>query len=78
MGNLKPTGHFHSDDVRRDLLGNFIIPPYGFLSELRIRPKELLPNMDASNPYVLSVSLVDSEGTRIPITVQSICEKVTT
>jgi hypothetical protein len=76
----KPTGHFHTETLSQTPIpehtSEFIIPAYGYLYELRIQPKELLPNLDANNPLRLHVFLRHWDGSLIPVTVKAICEKV--
>ncbi len=54
----------------------YFLPAWGFLEEIRIRPRIELPNMDASAPYVLSIELLAPSGERVPFDVQIVARDV--
>lgn len=56
---------------------HYIVPSYGYLYEIHIRPEEgLLPNMDFSKPYRLIVDLIGPDGNNIPISIDTWCRTV--
>ena len=65
-------------DVTPDGREHYRLPAYGYLEKIVLEPAggELLPNMDASRPYVLAVALVGPDGTTIPLRVSPWCRAV--
>jgi hypothetical protein len=48
----------------------YIIPAWGFLEEIEIRPRADCPNFDAAAPYTMIFELTRMDGARIPVDVQ--------
>lgn len=55
-----------------------MLPPWGYIEEIRLRPAELLPNMDAASLYRLSVVLYSPDGRSLPLDVELVCRSVAT
>lgn len=78
MSRFKPNGHYYFENIQKLPTDKevFHIPPYGYLTQIRIEPNLPLANMDAGRSFRLEVLLTDFSGKKIPISVQMMCESV--
>lgn len=66
-----------ADEDGQQIPGRFVIQSYGFLREIRIRPIDLMPNMDVNKRYRLQFVLTDGDGKEVKdIAVYQECEGI--
>ena len=62
--------------VRSDDRSHYVIPSWGFVEEIELRPRLVLPNTDAAACYTLVVDLYAPNGARIPLDVSLVARDV--